>query len=103
MIRVLATIDLQPGTRDKFLAIFGRLVPKVLAEAGCVDYAPFVDLPTSLAIQLPQRPDTVTIVEQWTDLGALQSHLAAPHMAEYRQEVQDMVRQVTLQVIQPAA
>src|SRR5262245_43272201 len=35
MIHVVATISLQPGTRDMFLEVFRRLTPLVQAEDGC--------------------------------------------------------------------
>jgi quinol monooxygenase YgiN len=48
------------------------------------------------------REDVVTIVEAWEDLDALQAHLKTPHMAAYREEVKDLVNQVSLQVLKPA-
>ena len=102
MIYVIASIQLKPGTRDAFLAEFHRLVPKVRAENGCLDYGPTVDAQTDIAAQVPNRDDVVTIVEQWESLDALKAHLAAPHMAEYRGNVKDYVVGSTLQILQPA-
>jgi quinol monooxygenase YgiN len=42
------------------------------------------------------------VVEKWTTLDALNAHLAAPHMAEYRQRVAGLVQKVALQILQPA-
>ncbi len=42
------------------------------------------------------------MVEKWATLDALRAHLAAPHMAEYRQRVAGLVRAVSLQILQPA-
>ena len=42
MIHVIATIELAPGSRDAFLAEFGKLIPDVKAEAGCIAYGPAV-------------------------------------------------------------
>ncbi|MFH1569176.1 MAG: antibiotic biosynthesis monooxygenase [Gemmatimonadota bacterium] len=42
------------------------------------------------------------MVEQWASLAALQAHLGAPHMATYRQRVKDLVKGVSLQVLEPA-
>lgn len=102
MIHVIAAIEVKPGRRAAFLVEFHRVVPLVQAEAGCLAYGPTVDLPTGLAMQGPPRENLVTIVEQWTDLDALQAHIAAPHMAEYREHVKDLVVRVQLQVLQPA-
>ncbi len=102
MIHVIATVEVRPGQREAFLAVFHRVMPLVQAEAGCVDYGPTTDIATGLSAQVPPRDSVVTIVEKWQSLDALRAHLAAPHMAEYRQRVKDMVVSVKLQVLQPA-
>jgi quinol monooxygenase YgiN len=102
MIHVIAEIELRPGTREAFLEEFHRLVPKVKAEVGCIDYGPAVDAPTDIAAQLPLREDVVTIVETWASLDMLKAHLAAPHMAEYRQNVKDFVVGTRLRILEPA-
>ena len=102
MIRVIATIEIVEGRRDAFLEIFHNLVPKVRAEQGCLDYRPMVDLATSISAQLPVRANVVTIVEAWETLDALESHLMVPHMLDYRKAVKDLVKDVALQVLQPA-
>jgi quinol monooxygenase YgiN len=102
MIYVLAAIEVREGTRDAFLEQFKANVPNVLAEQGCLGYEPTVDLASGLDAQGPVRDNLVTIVEMWEDLDALNAHLAAPHMATYRERVKDMVRGVTLKVLQPA-
>ncbi len=102
MIYVIATIDLQPGTREAFLAEFRQVVPKVLAETGCLEYGPAVDLETNLDLQPPVRPDAVTVLEKWDDLPSLEAHLVAPHMQAYRQRVKSLVRGASVQVLRPA-
>lgn len=102
MIHVLATIAVAPGRRDAFLAEFHRVMPAVLAEDGCLAYGPAVDVASGIPIQPPLRGDTVVVIEQWRDLPALKAHLAAPHMAEYRERVKGLVAGVQLQVLQPA-
>ncbi len=102
MIHVIATIRLAPGTRDAFLAEFHKLVPHVLAEAGCLAYAPAVDEPTELAVQELAGDDTVVVVEQWESPAALAAHSQAPHMADYRVRVRDFVQSVSLLVLRPA-
>jgi quinol monooxygenase YgiN len=103
MIHVIATVRVQPGKRQAFLEEFFRLVPRVRAEAGCIEYGPAVDVATDIAVQVPLREDVVTIIERWESLAALKSHLAASHMAAYRQRVKDLVAGVQLQVLEPAA
>ncbi|MDP6636395.1 MAG: putative quinol monooxygenase [Phycisphaerae bacterium] len=102
MIHVIATIDIAPGKRDEYLELFAVLVPKVLAEDGCLSYGPAVDIDSGIRVQIPLRENVVTVVEQWSDLDALQAHLRAPHMAEYKEAVEGIVVGLTLQVLQPA-
>ena len=102
MIHVIATVNLNPGTRDAFLEVFHNLVPKVHAEDGCIAYGPTVDLESGLDVQSPLRENVVVIIEQWESLDHLHAHLAAPHMAEYRQDVKDYVQNVAVQVLEPA-
>jgi quinol monooxygenase YgiN len=103
MVHVIATIELAPGVRERFLAEFQRIVPDVRAEDGCIEYGAAVDCPTSIPAQPPIRPDIVVVVEKWRDVGALEAHLAAPHMTAYRGRVTDLVTSVELQVLDPVA
>jgi quinol monooxygenase YgiN len=102
MIHVIATIELNPGTREAFLAEFHKLIPQVLAEQGCIEYGPTIDVPTGLAAQQPIRDHVVTIVEEWESLDHLKAHLAAPHMKPYREAVKEMVVSTKLSILQPA-
>jgi quinol monooxygenase YgiN len=99
MIYVIATIELKEGCKDDFLGILGRNVPNVKAEKGCVNYEPTVDADSGIPIQEAIRPDVVTIMEAWESLDDLHQHIKAPHMATYRKEVKDLVKEVSLQVL----
>ncbi len=101
MIYVIATIQVKPGKREAFLTEFHRNMPNVRAERGCLEYGPTVDLKTDIKAQIPLREDTVTIVEKWESLPALQAHLVTPHMAAYRERVKDLVTSLTIQVLEP--
>lgn len=101
MIHVIATIELAAGKRDQFLTEFHKIVPSVLAELGCLDYGPTVDVETSLPNGEP-RLNIVTVVERWTGLEELEAHLVAPHMLEYRKIVKDWVVGSKLQILEPA-
>jgi len=102
MIHVIATIELNDGAREQFLTHFRELTPKVRAEDGCLEYGAAIDVETSLPAQ--SAPDTtgVTVIEKWADVAALEKHLMAPHMQEYRQTVKDLVRGITLRILEPA-
>jgi quinol monooxygenase YgiN len=101
MIHVIATVQAKPGKREAVLAEFRRNVPNVLAEKGCIEYGATQDLTTEIKAQIPLREDVLTIVEKWESLDALRAHLAAPHMATYRERTKDLVQSVTLQILQP--
>ncbi len=101
MIYVIATVEVKPGKREAFLAEFHKNMPNVRAEKGCIEYGPTVDLKTDIKTQIPLRENTVTIVEKWESLQALQAHLQAPHMKEYRERVKEIVAGLTLQVLEP--
>ncbi len=102
MIHVLATIEIQPGQRDAFLREFHTLMPLVHAEHGCLEYGPAVDVATSIPVQARLGDDIVVIIEKWSDVAALEAHLKAAHMADYRVKVKPFVKGVTLRVLQPA-
>ncbi len=99
MIYVVATVHVKPGCRSEFLQIFNANVPTVLAEAGCLEYYPAVDVDAQLPIQ--QLDDNeVVVIEKWESVAALHAHLQAPHMLSYKEQVQDMVESVSLRVLQ---
>jgi quinol monooxygenase YgiN len=99
---VLAKIELHPGTRERFLEAFHRLVPQVRAEVGCLEYGPTIDLPTTHPRQTKLGENVVLIVEKWTSFEALQAHFVAPHMGPYREQVKDFVISSTLNYLQEA-
>lgn len=102
MIIVIATIEVADGQREAFLAEFRQIIAPVRAEDGCLEYGPHVDLETTIPAQGDPRPNVVTVVEKWDDVEALEAHLVAPHMLEYRGKVKHLVQSVSLQVLQSA-
>lgn len=102
MIHVIATIEIADGKRDGFLEAFRLLVPKVLEEQGCIEYGPTVDVDSGIPVQIATRENVATIIEKWESLDALHAHLKAPHMDAYREQVQNIVVGMSLQVLQPA-
>jgi quinol monooxygenase YgiN len=101
MIHVIATIKLKPGTREKYLGILKANLPNVLAEKGCIAYVPAVDVESGIPVQAALRSDVVTLVEAWESLADLQAHLKAPHMLTYRENVKDIVKNISLHVLAP--
>jgi len=102
MIHVIATIQIQPGRRNDFLKEFHQVVPLVLRETGCIEYCPAIDVATEIPAQGDLRENVVVIIEKWASLDALEDHLIAPHMLEYRKRVKDMVAGSSIQVLEPA-
>jgi len=99
MITVIASITVKEERKSEFIKLVKANVPAVLAEAGCIEYAPTVDLVTGLPPQTLEA-DVVTIIEKWQSVTALKDHLAAPHMRRYRERVKEMVTGVTIKVLQ---
>ncbi|MFZ5828988.1 MAG: putative quinol monooxygenase [Planctomycetota bacterium] len=100
MIHVIAAIDVVPGRLDEFLQIFHQLVPKVREEEGCLEYGPAMDLSTSIPGQ-QTRENTVTIIEKWSSIEALEKHLMAPHMGEFRRATEGIRVGLSLQILKP--
>ncbi|APZ93899.1 putative quinol monooxygenase [Fuerstiella marisgermanici] len=101
MIIVIATITCRPGTRSDFLNEFYKIVPDVLREKGCIEYAPTIDATTGLDNQHLDE-NRVTIVEKWETVDDLKLHFTAPHMMTYRPKVKDFVVGSELRVLEPA-
>ena len=101
MVNVIASIEVKEGKLEQFLAIFNSNVPNVLAENGCIEYIPAIDIATDLSAQILNKNE-VTVIEKWASMKDLQAHLAAPHMADYRIKVKDLVSKVTLKVLTSA-
>ena len=101
MVHVIASIQVKSGNLPRFLEILKSNVPAVKAEKGCLEYLPTRDIESGLP---PQRlePDTVVLIERWSSLEALRSHLASAHMAAYREKTKELVAGVSLKVLQEA-
>jgi len=103
MIYVIATIELSPGGKEKYLAELRRVTPLVHKEKGCLEHGPAVDVPTGIPIQIPRRDNVVTLVERWESVEALKLHLTQPHYLEYRERVKDVLKGASIQVLAPVS
>ena len=99
MIHVIASIRTVEGKRDEFIEKFKANVPNVLAEDGCISYAPAVDADSGFPIQ-EKDENTVIVVERWESMAALHAHANAPHMAEFREISKGLSTGTTLLVLQ---
>lgn len=102
MIHVIAEIKINDGRRNAFLQEFNKVAPVVLNEEGCIEYGATIDAQTEIDRQAPLRNETVTIVEKWSGIDALQAHLDSEHMAAYREQVKNLVAGATLRILEPA-
>ncbi len=98
MIYVVATNEVKPECREKFIEITRENIPNVLAEDGCIFYRLNEDAACDFC---PANENILTFVECWESLDALKAHLAAPHMAAYMENVKDMRISSSLKVMTP--
>ena len=98
MINVIASIHIKKGRLSEFIEIFKSNIPNVLEEKGCMEYVPTIDVPTGLPPQ-ELNNNVVTIIEKWDSLEDLQTHLLAPHMLAYKENVKDLVDKLSLKVL----
>jgi len=102
MIHVIAAIEIVDGKQAEFLTAFHQLVPLVLAEEGCIEYGPAIDVATPIEIQEPLQENVVTVIEKWESIAALEAHLVAKHMQDNREKVKDLVAGIKIQILEPA-
>jgi quinol monooxygenase YgiN len=103
MIHVVAVITAKPGQREAILQAIRANLPAVRAEKGCIEYGPAIDADGIGSFQSKAGPDTVFVIEKWSDADALKAHAAAPHMAAYAARVKDLVASRVIHVLSPAA
>jgi quinol monooxygenase YgiN len=99
MIHVVAILTAKPGKRADILKLFKANVPNVLAEDGCIEYGPVVDVDGA---DPAFGPDTFLVIEKWRDMPALKAHAAAPHMKAYGAASKDLLANRAVHVLQGA-
>jgi quinol monooxygenase YgiN len=102
MIHVIATITVSEGQRATFLKEFNAITTLVRAESGCIEYGAAVDKAGALDGQIAPRPNTVVIVEKWASVEALRAHLATPHTAGFLARMKPLMKDVEIEVLDPA-
>lgn len=102
MIQVIAIITAKPGQRDAILEAFRANIAAVRAEAGCIEYAPMVDVDALGKFQALFGPDTFVVLEKWASVDALNAHARTPHMAEYGKKTRDLVASRAIHVVESA-
>ena len=96
MIYVIARMELNEGCKDAILKVLETTVPLVLKEEGCIMYTPCLEADEE------NQEKYLTIVEAWENREVHKAHLAAPHMAEFREAVKDLRKNSSVKVLTPA-
>ena len=94
MIYVIASSEVKPECRDKFIELAKNNLPNVHAEKGCIMYQLATDCGGT-----ETDPDCATFVECWESQAHLDAHLATPHMARFREQVTPLRISTKLQIL----
>ncbi len=79
MINVIVTQRVNPGMEQEFESIARELAVNTLSkDQGCLRYEWY----------RAEVPETYILIEQWTDMAAVQAHLASEHMAALKPKYQ---------------
>ena len=100
IVNVVAKITTKPGMREEVLEIFKQNIPNVLAEDGCIEYGPTIDMEDVGDFQTPLGPDTYVVIEKWQSLEHLKAHTVAPHMKTYASKVKNMLDSRVIHVLE---
>lgn len=73
MIKVIARSIIKEGHLSEALQIYQLLVNETVKEQGCISYELFQEL---------DNPNSLTLIEEWEDIEALQHHTQTPHFID---------------------
>lgn len=102
MIRVITTVILKKGKRKDYLKEMNKIIPMVHIEAGCIEYAPYIDADSDFPEQKKLGDDAITVIERWQGMKALKKHNAAPHMNSFRQATKELIHSTQLLILTAA-
>ena len=102
MIHVVAYLTTHPGEREAVLKEYRAVVETVRAEAGCIEYAAFIDVEGFGSFQTPLGPDGFFVLEKWESAAALKAHARTPHMADYVAKTKDKIATRAIHILTPA-
>jgi quinol monooxygenase YgiN len=72
---IAGTVRVPPENLDAFRPHMEAMLTASRAEDGCLTYSYAVDV---------QDPGLIRVFEAWRDQAAVDAHLKAPHMAQWR-------------------
>lgn len=73
MIKVIARSKIKTGSLPKVLVLYDELTQKTRKEEGCVSYELFQEV---------HDENSLTLIEEWNDLQALEKHTQTPHFID---------------------
>ena len=102
MVYVIAFTKIKPGKRAEFIDIFKKeLMPKTLKEKGCIQYLLAVDMDTNDPFQDKDK-NTVTTIETWESMAALQEHLSSPHIKSFQKLAEGITEGLSAKILKEA-
>lgn len=78
MIIVNGTVRFGAGEIERLRESMARNVEATRGEEGCEHYAYSVDI---------SDPNLLHVAERWSDDGAIERHMASPHMGAFMAEI----------------
>jgi quinol monooxygenase YgiN len=81
-LSVVARIKARPGKVNELLSIVSSLVEPTRKEPGCLQY---------ILLQNNEDPTDLTLVEEWRDSKALESHFATKHFKDALKNLPNLV------------
>jgi len=72
-LRVIARVKARPGKVNELLSVLGSLVEPTRKEPGCLSYE---------LLQNNEDPTEFTLIEEWQNNTALESHFATKHFKD---------------------
>jgi quinol monooxygenase YgiN len=92
---VVVVSQAKPGRGEDALAAFQALAVQTHSEEGCRLFA---------LHRAPADPERIVLVERWASRAALDEHLVAPHLLEFRESGADLwAVPAQIMVLEPAA
>jgi quinol monooxygenase YgiN len=81
-LRVIARVKARPGKVNKLVSLLSSLVESTRKEPGCISY---------ILLQNNQDPTDLTLIEEWKNNTALESHFATKHFKDARTKLPNLV------------
>jgi quinol monooxygenase YgiN len=78
MISVVAKLVVQDGKAEETIEAFKAMLPKVAQEKGTLLYS---------LNRNPNDPNTIVVIERYTDKDALTEHSSTPHFKEFSKKL----------------